>query len=740
MNDQDKNEAATLTIVEAVETLSNIADLEFDRNVGIAKKHDLIVQDKPLSYHTVHWLHRKDGEVTVDMVREIFRVILNYLRHFYKNEFARIDNQQAIEGIKTIMVLVGEAAKKLDKYTALFQHTHNKSVTELNEYKKLQEFYLNRIDRKIDEGLLGKWILALGKKKEKKVPGQLIGKKSAQTKHVFVDLESVKKDLEYELFFMRKEDGTRFFSPRLIRNLKLVSDFGDYFGEEKLDDPLLSTSIWHDRVAHACAQNIIRSTRKHIEKFYRDATQYQERDFIELLNQTFMALMLAANPHNLSHDPSKKNCQGYFQDFQLFLRQCLHSKEYQHLIAYPPQKSSKVAVSLLETIHIVCLALYTQMNGMQELLSFIHGLIHEAHEEDKSPAEKSMPQISGQLTNDYRALTKLLKLHPNGPINKILEALENGSYNAFDPLIQQNIPAQLYSLYVQDHRCLFARWPSPTHQEFVHKAVVIEEFKAFLRGCLHEHNIKKCLVMNLQDRGTWKEHYRCKAIEELQNQESFDKHIDVVTLAKETEFYHQLAPYHQENHADAFMKQFKAQFEDESCGFWFPDPIRKALLKGFIDEAMQAVHRIFFSGKNVLLREHRMDFIEIFYLFLELKIIDLVKPDIMGFCCKDGLDVSLSTSSQLFIFLKFLNQERLSEMDREQLELMLYGHCLLFRERVMLPERFNRMVSALKAIESVREHFGQANFRKIINEAFGRFYQQPILQGKLIMQSPHDQL
>src|SRR2546423_1372863 len=120
MKTRDKKESNTLTLVEAIETLSNIADLEFDHEIGIAQEHDLIVQHKPVTYHTVHWLHQKDGKLTIDMVKQIFRVVLNYLHHFYGNEYGKIKNEQAVEGIKTIMVLVGEAAKKLDKYTKVF--------------------------------------------------------------------------------------------------------------------------------------------------------------------------------------------------------------------------------------------------------------------------------------------------------------------------------------------------------------------------------------------------------------------------------------------------------------------------------------------------------------------------------------------------------------------------------------------------------------------------------------------
>lgn len=739
MSEQEKRGgSSTLTILEAVETLSNIADLEINPKVGVAHKHELVLQDKPISFHTVHWLNESEGTITIEMIKDIFSVILHYLRNFYKNEYGHIEKRQTIEGIKTIMVLVGEAAKKLDRYTALFQDSQTKSVTELKEYKKLQDFYLNRIDRKIDEGMLGKWILALAKKTKTDSKLKLEGKKNRETKHIFIDLDSVKKDIDYELFFMRKEDGSRFFSPRLIRNIKLVSDFGDYFGEEKKEDPLLSTEVWFDRVAHSCAQSIITATRRHIDKFYREAMNYKDHDLVESIHKSLMALKLAANSHNLSHHLPIKDCRNYFSDFLTFLRDCLQTSEYQHLTAYPPHKGNKAAMAVVDVLHVLCMAIYTQLNGLQQLQPFIHTFITKAHEGAKGEGKQGT--VSAQLLHDYKAMSKLMKLHPNGPVNKILQALEEGRYHEFDPMLQENLPLELFAMYLQESRCLFVRWPSPTHQDFIHKAAPIDEFKAFLYACQHEHELKKCLVINLQDRSTWKEHFRCKAIEDLQNQNSFEKNIEVATLAKDTEFYYQMDPYHQETRADIFMHQFKEQFVDENCGFLFSPALKRSLFKEFIDPAMKAVHEVFFGGKNVLAREDRMDFIEIFYLFLELKIIDLIQPDITGFCCKDAIDTTLSASALLFVFVKFLSQERLSEIDREQLDLMLYGPSMLFRERVMLPERFNRMASALNAIESVREEKGHAEFVKTIKKSFGPLFNLPLLQAKLVVPRHPDQL
>lgn len=726
---------SNISLIEAVETLSSIADLEVDRDIGVAEKHDIVVQDEKVTYRTVHWLQKKDAGETINGVREIFRVILNYLRNFYKNEYTYVTNEHAIEGIKTIMVLVGEAAKKLDKYTTLFQQNRAKSVTELKEYKKLQEFYFSKIARKIDEGILGKWILGLT---QKLTPSEsqmkLIGRKSNQTKHIFVDLESVKKDTEYELFCMRKEDGTRFFSPRLIRNIKLVSDFGVYFGETIADDPLSSLEIWQDRCFNSAAKTLARAVRPQIEMFYHESMKFRDRELIAEINKALMALMLCCNQGNLLRNNPIKSCFQYFVDFQFFLRNALHSREFQKLLAYPPKASSKLAHCVLDTVNALCRGLFIQLQGMQELIPAIQGLIEEAVQTasvEKAAMVENHRLMWDRLNDEYDAMAKLFKRHPNGPLVKVIDILENGTYNCFDPIGQHNIPNQLFSLYVHEHRITNVRIPSPTYQEFIHKVIVTEEFRTFLRACSKGNELHKHLMINMQDRTSWREHFRSVVLEDLSTHQDFSRVLTVVTLAYDTEFYHQLAPYHRDNQSAVFIKHLKDHLQDESSGFYFPKALKKALFPEFVNEVIDAIHRIFFNDKNVLSRERRLDFIEIFYLFLNLKLIELVKPDSFSLTCKDGVDIGSIASVEMFAFLKLLSEEKLSDVEMEQFHMMLYGPAILFRERLPHPERFNRMVSAMKTIEFVRQEKGYITFSKIVNEVFGRYYKMPIIHAKV---------
>ena len=58
----------------------------------------------------------------------------------------------------------------------------------------------------------------------------------------------------------------------------------------------------------------------------------------------------------------------------------------------------------------------------------------------------------------------------------------------------------------------------------------------------------------------------------------------------------------------------------------------------------------------------------------------------------------------------------------------------------MLPDRFNRMLSVIKAIESTKRTMGQKQFSKLMQETFGQYFKTPLLQAKAIVQRSRDVL
>ena len=120
--------------------------------------------------------------------------------------------------------------------------------------------------------------------------------------------------------------------------------------------------------------------------------------------------------------------------------------------------------------------------------------------------------MSGRLETEYAAMAKLIKRHPNGSLNKIVDAVEVGSYRNFDPLLQKNFPSELFNLYVGEHKIIDMRLPAPVFQEFIHKAQVTDEFNTFIHALPPDD---KLLLLNFQDRTSWREHARTALLEEL---------------------------------------------------------------------------------------------------------------------------------------------------------------------------------------------------------------------------------
>ncbi len=741
MRRHEIDEPSNLTIVEAVETLSSIADLDPEKDIGISERHEVMLQGRPVTYRTVHWLQETDADTTLSVIKETFRVVLRYLRSFYREEHGYVTDVQTVEGIKTIMVLVGEAAKKLDRFTKLFHGSKAASVFNLKEYKQLQEFYQKRIARKVDEGTLGKWVLALTAPRAPDgvtLEGRTVAPVDT-TKRVIIDLDTVKKDTEYELFFMRKDDGTRYFSPSLLRNIRLVCDFGDYFGEPKGDDPLARIDVWQDWICQITARGIVKAVRREADNFYRYYAQNKEHELVCLVNYMLMGLLLAANPRNLRRNRPVRSCHQYYSDFHTFLREAMASREYQRLVAYPPDSGDKLSWCLLNIVHEVCEGLLVGGVGYTEMTPVITNLVERARRVMRSEEEEestSTESVWDTLSNDYNAVVKLLRRHPNGPLYKVLGMLKEDGHQFFDPLMQDNVPNRWYDLHVGDTVISNVRMPAPVRQDVINKAVVNDEFKGMLRCYTGTPDHGCHLLFSLEDRTAWLEHSRCEVLERLQDKTDFTHHLCVATLATNTDFYHQMAPYQEANLAEPFIEQLQDHISGDGGGYYIPERMRGTIFTGFLSQLLRAVHTVFFNNRNVLLRRERLDFIQIVHHLLALKIIELVNPESVSFTCKDGVDTGSAFSAGLFGCLKLFNAEEIGQRDMDYLYLMLFGPPILIRERGMLPERFQRTVSMLKAVANARESNGYDGFRHLLQQHLASLYRTPILQAGIALPEP----
>ncbi len=729
----DESGHSTVGIIEAIETLTSIADLEVEGPIVVAERHQLELQDIPVIYKTVHWLHQKNAEKVMFVVRETFRAILHYLRHFYRSEYGKLVQHESVEGIKTIMVLVGEAAKKVDKYTRVFIGANVGSVKESKEFRDLWSFYQRKIAPIAVQESLTKWIRELPLNLIEQAAKEPQGK-ATSSEHLFIDLDTVKKDSEYELFFIRKENGTRFFNPRLLRNIKLVCNFEEYFHEGVEAESLKELKLFKDIIARQISRNIVRQNWHLIDGFVKAAKRYYNDELVSLTYRLVVALMLAANQAPQIKELAKSS-SAYLTDFQRFLRNLLSSSDFHRVITYPPKNEEAIQHKVVQLVQHITRQLYSGFHLTPDSTSLINEFIVKGKAEQQV-TEAHETSLSNKMALDYDALLRTMNHYAHVPLLQVIESLQDFDIVGYDPLTLQNMPTAIFDLFEKGKRMAVLRIPSPTTQEYIHKAQVSEEFKSYLRALAEDVSAKELLLFNLQDRTNIKEHARSIALEDLQKKDEFAKVFTVVSMTKDSDFYHQIGPYQELNHADLFIEHFLEHISSENSGYFYPQKIKKALFSGFAEKLAHAIHNVFFAGKNVLSRYNRLDFIELFYLFIQLKIIEIVQPGSISFSCKDAIDIGMPAASELFLLVKLINERPLSQDEEEYLKVLLYSPAISYRGRLLFPERFSRLNSMTKLIESTIEEQGIKDFHNALNRDISPLFSHDILSSVITMPQP----
>jgi hypothetical protein len=243
--------------------------------------------------------------------------------------------------------------------------------------------------------------------------------------------------------------------------------------------------------------------------------------------------------------------------------------------------------------------------------------------------------------------------------------------------------------------------PTPTTQESIERAEIVPEFFAYLRHLVASR--QRLVIINLQDRTTWKGHSRSLLLEELQKHAEYAETLLVVTLAKETEFYYQDGPYVEINKSSDFLDQFQMHLEDEQSGYYFPPALREVLFPEWTRALLEKIHLLFFEEKNTLTVKARRAFIDITHLFIALKAADFFDPQYLTFLSKDGLDLGACEVVELLVLLQGSKKEGWHSKELAKLSALLFGQTLLIRERNIQKKCFERFLQAIKWLEIERE-------------------------------------
>lgn len=679
-----------LTVMEAVDHLTKMSEL--DLSIPVEEKE---VADILHISGDIDWANPKEVLAYEPLIKEIFRVLHHYLQELFDKERERLKDPDTQRGIQALMLLASEAAQKMDKFSSLTGS--EKMISKLKEYKELQKFYLNTIVRHLELHLPPEeeWEKNLGEGAPEHLEAQKRGIK---------DLESVRQDGEYELFFIKKENGKPYFNRDLLRHLKLVGNFDQLVESTESEDPLLWMKVLQDKEVHLGAIEILRLSRPYIDAFYRERISFKENAFVGAISKALMALMMAAHSDNLLESGSAKGCVSYYSDFHRYLRLALSSSEYRAIIATAPESQEPFDHILLNLSHALCCFFFTRLSSREEAIDLIKKLTQRGESLQKEGPEENEAESAfwKSFLDSDSAIRYLLKHYPSGPLLKTLDALRGEEVQeGFDPLIQQNFPGQLYSFNLNDADVSVIRLPSPTHQIQIQECQVAEEFLGMLRYFKESQPAHRFLLVNLQDRTSWEDFARADALETLSKKAEFSSVFTVVSLPKQTDFYSQANEYEALNGAPLFIEQFLKQIDSgKECGYFFPDSIKPSELSAFCKETIHLIHHYLFGEQHTLTRRERMHFIELFYHFLALKLAELTECDILSFTCKDALDTGAAASAGFYAFLRLLTKgNKWSQAECDLLLWLFYCPALIVRERAIDPTRLKRAVLALEVFE-----------------------------------------
>jgi hypothetical protein len=231
------------------------------------------------------------------------------------------------------------------------------------------------------------------------------------------------------------------------------------------------------------------------------------------------------------------------------------------------------------------------------------------------------------------------------------------------------------------------------------------------------------LILNFQERTSWKEHARTEAIEELSLQAEFAGSLMITTLSKDGDFYHQRGFYEKISAAEEFIHHLEEHLDDESTGFYFSPFAKKHLFPDFIPKLLSKIKKAFFKEKENLTIEERKNFIEIAYLFITLKLIDIFEPHFVSFASKDGLDLGGTTTVEFIALLSQILKKSWNQEEMERISTILFAPTLISRERVIHQDRFHILKQILELFEKKKASF----------DIFSDIYSKEILNYKIFI-------
>ncbi|MFT4552929.1 MAG: hypothetical protein ACI9S8_001561 [Chlamydiales bacterium] len=366
--------------------------------------------------------------------------------------------------------------------------------------------------------------------------------------------------------------------------------------------------------------------------------------------------------------------------------------------------------------------------GEVQIFSFCESLVDSVLDSARVQVDCNEEDVDSIQDHDFDRIDKM----PGG-IGARRIAVQKGMFQGssnlnFDPNMQCNIPYVLadVDLLMADHgekQLRLLRMGSPTMEGFREGAEVTPDFRAFLYD--RKRQDKKHVYISLQS-SIPKPFYfgdetgRNKAIRELEIE--FPDTFTCVILDQNSHFYEH--PGQGDNSAEAFKDEFigKMLGQPEVTGFYFPakwksEPGFRQELKSLFDKTHTLVFSDGEAPKGTLTVQEKKDFIEIYYAFLSLHILQKSGADSANISCKDAIDRAAKTNTLLLKLIMIMQGKGQDSESGRILKKTAHAPALMVKKQAIIGGRRRRLISALTVLNdsSIQERIRAA----AQNENFG---------------------
>lgn len=520
----------------------------------------------------------------------------------------------------------------------------------------------------------------------------------------FLDhMEVVKGDLYYELFYIRKSDGSRFFSPRLGSELHDSIDLDLLEEGDSSLAPVLSFKEMYDSdVQHLCEVALERC-KESINAFLRGDFAGGRLAHIALaLRKSIMAAVLCARKKNTLLNVPVKSSSYYFKDVLFFLRKVVSDSLFLEICKEPNGELERSVVSLANAL---CHAFVMRQAADHSSFSIITDLLERG-------ALKA-GEVDQSLVGEYSAFNVELSRYLHGPLILAWDFLgEVDEEQIFDPWIYGYLPSCLGKWTTPEHETAFLRMPSPTMQSHVGRAVVGGEFIGFLRGDPYQSH----LLINFQGKEQEGAAARTEALEALVKEKSFKGQLHLAHLPKECAMYNIEAGF-----ASPTGRYSKASslIEAAAMACRLSESLSSRVGSDIALEAFHLAHKHFTSGKKGLEIEERRALLDGGYLLLILRLIRELSPSSVSIACKDGVDKTGVHCALMASLMHHLqagpSAHKLHILQRR----LIFEVPMIIRERAMASSDFERLalldgrIAALseKGKKEIKAYIGELGLR-----------------------------